>query len=193
MSNPADETSEATRILVRLGDGDARDADRLLEIVYAELRDLAGQLLARERAGHTLQPTALVHEAWVRLVDQTRVEWDGRRHFLAVGATAMRRILVDHARSRAAEKRGGAWNRVELAPELAEAEQAEVDLVALEEALRKLEELSPRQARVVEMTFFGGLKAEDVAEVLGVSSRTVGSDWRFAKAWLFDELSRSSA
>ena len=188
-TDPA-EPSEATRILVRMAEGgeDTRETDRLLEIVYAELRQLAGGLLSRERAGHTLQPTALLHEAWMRLVDQTRVEWEGRRHFLAVASTAMRRILVDHARRRGSEKRGGGWERVELDVELSAGAESEVDLVALEAALEKLEQLSPRQARVVEMTYFGGLVADEVGAVLGVSSRTVGSDWRFAKAWLQDEL-----
>jgi len=178
-----DRRAEATRILSALTAGDEAEASALLELVYDELRGLAGGYLRSERADHTLQPTALAHEAWMRLVDQSRVQWQGRAHFLAVAAQAMRRILVDHARSKKRQKRGGAWQRVELDPELVQTAES-LDLVALDSALEKLKALDARQAQVVELRFFAGLPVKEVAEVLGVSVGTVERDWRFASAWL---------
>ncbi|HVS08916.1 MAG TPA: sigma-70 family RNA polymerase sigma factor [Planctomycetota bacterium] len=183
---------EVTRILQRLSGGrapDAADAERLMELAHGELRRLAGGFLASERVDHTLQPTALVNEAWLRLADQTRVEWRGRAHFMAIAAQAMRRILLDHARAKHSAKRGGGWRVVELDTGMTgpEADQG-LDLIALDEALGKLGALSPTQARLVELRFFGGLAMDDVAEVLGVSVRTAEREWRFAKAWLLREL-----
>ena len=178
------------------------DADRagisaaeLFPFVYDELRRLAGYYMAREHAGHTLQPTALVHEAYLRLVDQTRTGFKGRTHFLAVSAEVMRRLLIDHARRRGAAKRGLGWQRVTLGPG-AEVPRAGAlgaeDLLSLDAALDRLAELDERQARIVTLRFFGGLNVEEVAEVIGVSKRTVESDWRHARAWLRVELSGGS-
>jgi RNA polymerase sigma factor (TIGR02999 family) len=177
-----------TQLLAGLRDGDESVAARLLPLVYDDFRSLALRHLARERAGHTLQPTALVHEAYLKLVDQTRVNWQGRTHFFAVGAQAMRRILVEHARSRRREKRGGDRQRVELEEASALAPERAVDLLDLDEALQRLEALDERQARVVELRFFGGMKMEEVALTLGVSKRTAEGDWRMARAWLHREL-----
>jgi RNA polymerase sigma factor (TIGR02999 family) len=160
------------------------EADRLLPLVYDELRALAGHYLAGERPGHTLQPTALVHEAFVRLAQQSRVDWQGRTHFLAVGAQAMRRILIDHARGRGRERRGGAARRVPLEGLDPAAPVPAADLLALGEALERLAALDPRQARVVELRCLGGLSMDEVAAELGVSKRTVEGDWKMARAWL---------
>jgi len=162
-----------------------------LPLVYDELKRLAGHMMARERRDHTLQTTGLVHEAYLRLVDQSRVDWRGATHFRAVAAQAMRRILVDHARARKSEKRGGAWQRVTLAHTIAprgESGLDAADLIALNAALERLETLDPRQARVVELRFFGGLSVEETADELGVSRRTVEGDWTHARVWLRREL-----
>lgn len=155
--------------------------------VIAELRSLAGRYLAGERHGHTLQPTALVHEAFVRLAGSAGVPAD-RSEFIALAATSMRRVLVDYARARKASKRGGDRQRVALDPAQAPGERADVDLLSLDEALTKLAALDPRQARIVELRFFGGLGVEAAAQVMGVSARTVEADWRMARAWLRREL-----
>lgn len=175
---------EATKALTDLGRGDASAAQRLLPLVYDELRALAGAHFRRQEADHTLQPTALVHEVFLRLVDQTSVEWNGRPHFLAVAATAMRQILIDHARRRRAAKRGGHLQRVTLAAVGTPTADKEVDLIALDDALAELAALDERKHRVVVMRFFGGLTVEEVAQVLEVSKTTVESDWRSARAWL---------
>jgi len=171
-------------------------AAELFPLVYDELRRLAGSFMAREQAGHTLQPTALVHEAYLRLVDQTRTGFKGRTHFLAVGAKVMRRLLIDHARKRGAAKRGLGWRRVTLGP-TCEASRAEAlsaeDLLSLDAALDRLAELDEREAQVVTLRFFGGLNMDEVAEAVGVSKRTVESDWRHARAWLQVELSRGAS
>lgn len=182
-------SEDVTRILRRVAAGDVSEANELAELVYDELRGLALGYLSRERQDHTLQPTALANEAWLRLIDQERVEWRGRQHFLAVAAQAMRRILVDHARKRRSGKRGGEWGRVPLDGFELAAGQEEVDVVDLDGALARLEELSERQARVVELRFFGGLELKEAAEVLEVSLSTVERDWRFASAWLSERLS----
>jgi RNA polymerase sigma factor (TIGR02999 family) len=193
---PVDPRHRVTAIVSGLESGTARagvSAEELLPLVYGELRRLAGSFMAREPVGHTLQPTALVHEAYLRLVDQTRASFTGRTHFLAVGAQVMRRLLIDHARKRDAAKRGLGWRRVTLGPgsdaPVAEALSAE-DLLSLDAALNKLAELDERQARIVTLRFFGGLTVDEVAEAVGVSTRTVESDWRHARAWLRVELSR---
>ena len=160
----------------------------MLPLVYNELHALAERYLRRESGGHTLQPTALVHEAYVKLVDQHRVSWQGRTHFLAVGAQAMRRILVDHARIKNAAKRGGGGQRIGLQEHLKLSNQRSEDLVAVDEALNKLSQIDARQATIVEMRFFGGMTVAEVAEVLGVSRRTVEAEWTMVRAWLRREL-----
>ena len=188
---------EVTLILQRLGGGrvlEGADADRLLELAYGELRRLAAHFISSERPNHTLQPTALVHEAWMRLAAAESVEWRGRAHFMGIAAQAMRRILVDHARTRARDKRGGGRTAVELDAELLPtAESESVDLVALDEALEQLRALGDGQGRLDELRVFGGLSMEEVAEVLGLSLRTAEREWRFARVWLLHELQRSPA
>lgn len=160
----------------------------LFSILYDELRRVAAELLTKESPGLTLQPTALVHEAYLRLVDQSRATIQDRAHFCAVAAQAMRRILVDHARARHAQKRGGQWTRVTLDGAVALSDERDVDLEALDGALQRLAEENSREAAIVELRFFGGLGNVEVAEVLRVSVRTVEDDWRFARAWLRREL-----
>lgn len=185
-----------TAILAGLGDAEGTgrvSAEDLFPLVYDELRGLARGFMSRETPGHTLQPTALVHEAYLKLVDQTRADWQGKTHFFAVGARVMRRLLVDHARERGAQKRGAGWRNVTLAEVFAPSEQADLDpeqLLDLNAALERLAELDEREAKVVTLRFFGGLTVEQVAEALGVSKRTVENDWRHARAWLQLELSR---
>lgn len=178
---------EVTRLLRQWRDGDALAADRLAPLVYGELRRIAGGLMAGERPGHTLQPTALVHEAFVRLVGAD-VDWQDRTHFLAVGAKVMRRLLVDHAKGRNRDKRGGGAVRVTLTPEAAAEGPPEADLLDLDAALERLAGYDERQAGIVELHFFGGLTYEETAEVVGVSPATVKRDLRMARAWLYREL-----
>ena len=181
--------SDVTRILNAIERGDARAADELLPLVYEELRLLAAQKLSHERPGQTLQATALVHEVYLRLIDQTRIDWKGRSHFFAVAAEMIRRILVDHARKRAAAKRGGAAQKVPMREDLAIIHpEQNVDLITLDDALCQLQRLNERQARVVELRFFGGLDVKETAAVLGVSERTVKGDWRVGRAWLRHQL-----
>jgi RNA polymerase sigma factor (TIGR02999 family) len=172
--------------------GPAEVARRLLPLVYDELRALAEKYLRGERKEHTLQPTALVHEAFMRLVDQSRVNWKGRTHFYAVSAEAMRRILIDNARAHRRLKRGGGWQRVVLDEGVA-LESGHLDAVALQDALEQLAHLDPDQARIVELRFFAGLTVDEVAEVLGVSKRKVEADWTHAKAWLRTALDPTSS
>lgn len=181
-------TDDVTRLLELLQRGDADAADRLVPLVYHELREVAAAYMRSERPDHTLQPTALVHEAYLRLVQQREVHWRGRSHFLGVAAQAMRRILVDHARRRAADKRGG--GRIETLVENVPGTDAPVtvDLIALDRALERLAERDPRAARIVELRHFGGLDVPGTAEVLGVSTATVKRDWRHARTWLRREL-----
>ncbi len=164
-------------------------ADRLMPLVYEQMRGLAGSLLNQESPGNTLQPTALVNETYLRMADQTRVDWRGKTHFFAIGAKMMRRILVDHARSKKRLKRGGAMHRIPLSDDLRVTSRDDEDVLAVEAALTKLAELDPRQAQIVELRFFGGLTVEEVAEVLNVSKRTVESEWTMVRAWLRRELS----
>lgn len=165
-------------------------AAHFLPLVYEELRALAAARLRNEAAGHTLQPTALVHEVYLKLADQSQAHWRDRKHFFAVAAEAIRRILVDHARRRKAAKRAAPGERVTIHADLDASIGSEIDLVALDEALERLAKLNPRQARVVEMRFFGGMEVGEAAEVLGVSENTVKGDWRMARAWLAGQLSR---
>jgi len=183
---------DITQILGRIRSGDPHLLDDLLPLVYDPLKVLALKQLHAERSDHTLNATALVHEAYLKLVDQRSVTWQNRAHFFAVAAQAMRRILIDYARGRMAEKRGGGQAVVTFNEE-AMARVAKADeLVALDDALVELSELDERQARIVEFKFFGGLKHEEIAEVLGVSVHTVHRDWRFARAWLGRELGYSA-
>lgn len=179
---------QLTDLLLRAGSGDRDALDRIFPFVYDELRRLAHKQLRREVEGHTLSTTALVHEAYVRLVDQSRAGWRDRAHFLAVTATAMRRILVDHARRHRSAKRGGTLRRVPIeSAELGAEERAEL-LVSLDDALTRLAALDARQAGVVECRFFGGLTEEETAEALGISLRTTKRDWAKAKSWLYQEI-----
>jgi RNA polymerase sigma factor (TIGR02999 family) len=191
-----DDRANATAIVAILG-GDAApaaaSAEDLFPLVYERLRRLAHRQMSRETPGQTLQPTALVHEVYLKLVDQSRVNWKGRTHFFAVGARVMQRLLVDQARARGASKRGAGWLRVTLAQVVDASHEAGLDadqLLQLDAALEKLAELDERQARIVTLRFFGGLSVQEVAEVIGVSKRTVEGDWRHARAWLHNELSR---
>ena len=178
-----------TQMLERLRDGDKDAAADLLPCIYDELRAVAGRIFRKQSADNTLQPTALVHEAYIKLIDQTRVEFNDKTHFFAVAATAMRQILIDHARAANAAKRGGGWNRVTLSGPNAAASAKSLDVIALDAALEKLANLDERQARIVELRFFAGLTVNEVAEVIGVSTRTVELDWKMARAWLSRELS----
>ncbi len=176
--------TDVTQWLKKAGEGDDSAAKHLMPLVYDELRALAESYLKQERPDHTLQATALVHDAYVRLVKQEDVEWKNRAHFFAVAAQAIRRILVDHARGRQRAKRGGDRQRVRLEEDVAFAETPDLDLLALDEAMEQLARLHKRQAQIVELRFFGGLGVKEVAEYLGVSSRTVDGDWSMARAWL---------
>jgi len=180
---------EVTQILHKWSDGDADAPARLMPLVYDELRRQARNYLARERGAHTLQPTALVHEAYLRLVDQTRVNWQNRAHFFGMAANMMRRVLIDYARAHATEKRGGAAIRLSVDDVQIPLEQRAAELIALDEALEELAKFDERKAKIVEMRFFGGLTDEEIAEVLGITTRTVWRDWKTARLWLFRELS----
>jgi RNA polymerase sigma factor (TIGR02999 family) len=184
--------NELTALLTAWTSGDAAAFEKLSEVVYNELRRLARNQMRQERPGHTLQATALVHEAFVRIMDWKNVEWKNRAHFFAVAAQMMRRILVDHARARRNLKRGGEWKQVTLTAAEFLPLNMHADLVAVDDALRALERADPRKGRVVELRFFGGLTVEETAEVLKISSDTVLNDWRFAKSWLLRKLSRGA-
>jgi RNA polymerase sigma factor (TIGR02999 family) len=181
---------ETTRLLQNICQGDHRSVEALMPLVYDELKAIAASKLRDERPDHTLQPTALVHEAFLRLVDQTQVQWQGRAHFCAMAANMMRRILIDHARRRGAQKRGAGLNKITLdeAGALASAVDP-AELVALDDLLNELAELNERHARVVELRFFAGLDVNETAHVLDVSPATVKNDWRAARAWLTSRLS----
>ena len=189
MSTPL--TREITQWLADWSNGDATALEKLTPLVYRELHRIAQVLMRGERPGHPLQTTALVHEAYGRLVDTDRVDWQGRTHFYAVAAKFMRRILVDFARSRNQLKRGGGWQRISLDEALTVSSDTGVELLDLDEALTNLAKLDERQSCIVELRFFGGLTEPEIAEVLKVSLRTVTSDWNLARSWLLRELSRS--
>ena len=181
-----------TELLIKWRRGDQAALDELLPQVYGELRRLAGHYLRRERPDHTLQPTALVHEAYLRLVDETGIDWQNRAHFFGIAAVRMRHILVEHARGRQAAKRGGPGGgeyRLSLSKADRLAEKRDVNLLALDDALQRLERLDTQKVRVVELRYFGGLTIEETAEVLQVSPATVKRDWSMARAWLRSELS----
>jgi RNA polymerase sigma factor (TIGR02999 family) len=180
---------DITRILQDCRNGGNPGAtDRLVEALYPELRKVARALMRRERPDHTLQPTALVGEVFLRLVDQTRIEWRDRAHFLGVAARVMRQVLVDHARRRAAGKRGAGVRRVAFDESLGHGLPKDVEILALHEALTRLSEIDPRGAQVVELRVFGGSTVEEIARTLGVSKRTVDDDWAVARMWLAREL-----
>jgi RNA polymerase sigma factor (TIGR02999 family) len=187
----AETKHEVTMILRDWSGGDRAAPERLMPFVYEELRRLARSFLARERGGHTLQPTALVNEAYLRLVDQTRVDWQNRAHFYGIAARMMRRVLIDHARAHVTDKRGGGAVRLSLEDVQAPAEQRAASLLDLDEALERLAAMDERKCKVVEMRFFGGMSDEEIAASLGVTTRTVLRDWKKARLWLYRELSES--
>ena len=185
----SDKQGEITRALVDFRRGSREAQDRLVSLVYRDLRRIAAAHLRGESVGHSLRPTALVHEAYLRLVDVTHVEWQDRAHFFSVASTLMRRILVEHARAKRARKRGGVEDTLWLDEASMPAPGRAPEIVALDDALNHLAEFDERQAKIVEMRFFAGMTEEETGEVLGVSVRTVKRDWRMAKAFLFKELS----
>jgi RNA polymerase sigma factor (TIGR02999 family) len=194
-SSPGPEPNETpapiTERLIAWSGGDATAQGEVMRAVYQELHRMAETYLRRESPGNTLQPTALVHEAYLRLIDQTRVTWQNRAHFFAVAAQMMRRILVDHARTKRRDKRGGPERTLSLEEAITVSQGRVADLVELDEALVGLSKFDQRKSHVVELRFFGGLSVEETAEVLEVSPQTVMRDWKLAKAWLYDELSHT--
>lgn len=180
---------DITGLLLDWGSGDKAALDRLIPLVYKELRRMAHQYMRRERAGNTLQTSALINEAYIRLVDYDRMRWQDRAHFFAVAAQAMRRILVERARSRGRDKRGGAAQKVSLDEAADLAVERAADIIALDDALTELSAIAPRKGLIVELRYFGGLNIDEAAEVLGVSSPTVQREWRAAKAWLYRAIS----
>ena len=193
MTDETRSSAAVTRLLLDWTTGDGRAREEMLPLVYDELRRLAAGYLARERPGHTLQPTALVHEAYLRLIDQHRVDWRNRAQFVGLAAVMMRRILVNHARDRAAAKRGGDAQRVPLSGIEPPGLTPEVDVLVLHEALERLHTHDERKSRIVELKFFGGLTTAEIAEVLQTSPATVERDWSFARAWLYDVIGGSGA
>lgn len=183
-----DPPGEVTRLLSELKKGNREAEARLIPLVYNELRRMAAKYVGREYRNHSLQPTALVHEAYLRLTRLQRVDWHSRSHFFAVSATLMRRILVDHARAHMAAKRWDGYDEVTLDPEIFPTAGRPPDIIELDEALDKLTELDPRQGKIVELRFFAGMTEEEIGQALGISARTVKRDWQFAKAWLFTQL-----
>ena len=183
-------TDNVTKLLLDLSGGDRSAVDLLLPVIYDELRKLAANYLRRERPDHTLQPTALVHEAYLHLVDQTRVNWQNRAHFFGVAAQIMRRLLIDHARKHNAEKRGQDYEKLSLDENIDRSVERSGDLIALDDALNALATFDEQKARLVELRYFGGLSIEETADVMGVTPTTVKRHWRLAKAWLYGELQR---
>lgn len=185
------ENSNVTRLLKDAQNGDESALNELFPLIYDELRKLAGIRMSSERGNHTLQPTALVHEVYMRLIDQHSVDWQNRAHFFGLASEMMRRILVTHAVAKKTNKRGGEFVHLELDEALSFAGENEIDFVELDSALNELEKFAPRQAKVVEMRFFGGLTVEEVASAMNLDDRTIKRDWRTAKAWLFEKLKNS--
>jgi RNA polymerase sigma factor (TIGR02999 family) len=182
-------SGELTELLLSWGDGNDSAREALLPLVYEDLRQLARTYLRRERPGHTLQPTALVHEAYLRLVDQRRVTWQNRAQFVGLAAVMMRRVLVNHARDRSAAKRGGQAERVPLTVAADVLAVPEADVIAIHEALDRLQTLDARKSRIVELKFFGGLTTGEISEVMEISPATIEREWSFARAWLYDAIS----
>ena len=190
----ADQNSgDVTQLLAQWRNGDRGSLDRLMPLVYHELRLIASRFLRHERPGHTLQSTALVHEAFLRLVDQTRTNWQSRAHFFGVAANIIRNILVDHARGRQAAKRGGPMPALSLDEAIAFPQNRDLELIAVDDALLNLSSFDPQQSRIVELRFFAGLTIEETAEVLDVSASTVKRDWILAKAWIYHTLSNTGS
>jgi RNA polymerase sigma-70 factor (ECF subfamily) len=187
MDVPTDETREVTRLLQNLNKGQGEAVEELIPLVYAELRRLASHYLKSEREGHTLQPTALVHEAFLKLVEQ-ETQWQNRGHFFAMAANLMRRILVDYARGYKAEKRGGSAEKIALDEAFIFVKEKPSEMIALDEALEELAKIDKRRSQVVELRFFGGLSNDEIAEVLGVHVNTVLRDWSLARAWLKTQI-----
>lgn len=188
----SDSADNITGLLRAAATGDRRDVDLLMSAIYSDLRRIADNQLGRERADHTLQPTALVHEAWIKLIDQRTTDWKDRTHFFSIAARVIRRILVDHAREKKAEKRGGAWQRVAIDTAEIRSGCGNPDLIELDEAMHELASLDNRQAQIVEMRFFGGLTIEEIAEALQIGKRSVDREWAAARAWLFVRLADSA-
>jgi len=186
-------SNQVTELLVRWRGGDREALDALMPVVYSELHRLARSYLQRERPDHTLQSTALVNEAYVRLIGQNLPQWQNRAHFFGVAAQLMRQILVDYARSHRADKRGGGAFKLTLGDAVEQAQPIDIDLVALDDALKTLADIDPQQSRIVELKFFAGLTNEDASEILGISTSTVKRDWVTARAWLFRELDRRAS
>jgi RNA polymerase sigma factor (TIGR02999 family) len=186
----SDNASEATRLLGQMNAGEQQAAERLLPLIYEELHKLAGSLMARERADHTLQPTALVNEAYVRLIQQQRPQWESRVHFVRVAARAMRNVLVDHARARRAQKRGKGFAQVTLDEGLALAVDDAEGLLVVDETLNRLRTMDEQLGEIVELRFFGGLTDAEIGAALGISERSVQRGWRTARAWLSREMAR---
>ncbi len=184
-------TEDVTVLLAQLTKGNEEAGSKLIPLVYSELRRLAGGYMRRERSDHTLQPTALVHEAYLRLVGQRAVDWQSRSHFFGIAAQVMRRILVDHARGHLRDKRGGGQKPVPIDEAFVFAPEQAQELVKLDQALERLTQLDPRQGKIVELRFFGGLTVEQTADLLSISPKTVKRDWSVAKAWLHGELKTS--
>jgi RNA polymerase sigma factor (TIGR02999 family) len=188
----APSTNEVTERLIAWGAGDRAAFDHLLPLVYQDLRRMAGAYLRQENPGHTLQPTALVHETWLRLIDQTRVNWRNRAQFFGVAAQMMRRILVDHAKAKHREKRGGGAVKLSLDDLINLSQERLADLIALDDALDDLSRIDGRKCRVIELRYFGGFSVEETAQILEVSSETVMRDWKMAKAWLYQRIRREA-
>jgi len=191
-SSLPNESNPVTQLLVRWRDGDRQALDQLMPLVYEELRRLARHYLQRERGDHTLQGTALVHEAYLRLCGGNIPEWQNRAHFYGIAAHVMRQVLVEHARGHGAAKRGGDACKLSLDEGFDLPKSRDLDVIALDDALQLLASMDAQQSRVVELKFFGGLSLEDIAEVLGISVSTVKRDWAMARAWLFRELDRTA-
>ncbi len=181
-------TPDITLLLHAAASGDRRDLDALLNAVYQDMRRLAASHMDRERRNHTLQPTALVHEAYVKLLDQHRTDWKDRLHFFSIASRIIRRILIDHARAAGADKRGGSVTRVSVGDQEFGVPARDVDLLALDEAMLELAGLDEEQARIVELRYFGGCTIEEIGELLGLGKRTVDRKWHSARAWLFERL-----
>jgi len=182
---------DVTNLLIQLSQGNKQVTDEIFPLIYDELKRIAGGYLKNEREEHTLQPTALVHEAYLKLIDQTRVSWQNRAHFLGVAAQVMRRILVDHARHRGAEKRFGRLDKLQLNENIDKAVEMDSELVALDDALKSLAKVDPALAKLVELRFFGALTFEETAEVMEISPRTAKRHWQLARAWLYRNLSQT--
>ncbi|MEQ1606503.1 MAG: sigma-70 family RNA polymerase sigma factor [Pyrinomonadaceae bacterium] len=184
-------TQGVTNLLIELSNGKRDVVDELLPIIYDELKRIAANYLRRERSDHTLQPTALVNEAYMKMIDITQVSWQNKAHFVGVAANQMRRILVDHARHHNAQKRGGEFHIMTLNEEIDSSDEQSADLIALDDALTELAKMDPVKAQIIELRYFGGLTTDETAEVLGVSPITIKRHWKMTKAWLYGQLTKN--